>query len=750
MEPMVDLRPNRELMAFGQVNFRTEQANDMFRRDLPAFFWNVRYNNPSLVKSLLQSGSAEERAKLALEQHLYGEARLQFDTQGRLLAVDCNANSSADSLPLYPQEAQALALQLIAFSPLGDTSGVVLEKSQALKQKKRVDYAFVWKTPTPMVGLKARLEANVQGARIEHWQLHYVPEISVYKSEVGLQMLSRLLAFLLIAIWAGYYFFKKLRADEISLKAGRAAAIMAALSFITVTFTDTTQTFFIQLVNAIISPGFIFLGFVILYGTGESLMRNLGHDRLLSFGAAQHGRWWFRPVGASFWRGPALAFLLLGGVTVLLNRFGPLVHVQCNLQLENEILRHYTATIPSLSVFSETVYYGLFIEISYRLFLVSALSRFIDKQWLIVVLVGLANALWPLPWLEIAPFAFAFFIHFLLGMALALIYLRFDLLTSLLTTLSLPLLFYGFNFLHTGKIINPLHGWTLLALPLLFIFGGQIIRRAGKTVIDTRALQPDYLDRLAEKERMKRELEIARQVQLSFLPRQLPKLPGLDIAALCIPANEVGGDYYDFVKLSDHHLGVLIGDVSGKGVSAAFYMTLTKGIIKSSVQESLSPAQVLIRANQLFYDNVERGIFVSLIYGVFDLEKRLFTSACAGHNPILLRRRQQQHPTFVSPGGLALGLERGEIFARNIHEQTTVLNDGDVYVFYTDGFTEAMNGRQEEFGESRLIAVLSNGSGTSSLDTINNLRNTVQIFTGAAPQHDDMTMVVVRISEDQT
>lgn len=745
LEPIVDFRLNRELAAFGQVNFSTAQANDMFRRDLPAFFWNVRYSNPSLIKSLLQSGSAEERAKLALEQQLYSDARLQLDTHGRLLAIDCNANSSADSLPLYPQAAQALALQLLAFSPLGDTSGVILEKTRTTKGKNHVDYEFIWKVPAPMVGLKARLEATVQNTRIQHWQLHYTPEISVYKSEFILQLLSRVLAFLLITLWAGYYFFKKLRADEISLKAGRPAAIWAAISFIAATLTDTTQPFFSQLLNAILSPGFIVLGFIILYGTGESLMRNLGHDRLLGFGAAQHGRWWFRPVGESFWRGAALALLLLGSVTILLNGVGPWARLYFNPQIENEILRHYTATIPSLSVFGETFYYSLFIECGYRLFLVSALSRFVDKKWMIAVLVGLVNALWPLPWLEIAPFAFAFLVHFLVGMALTLFYLRFDLLTTLAAMLSLPLLLHGFSFLHTGKIINPFHGWTLLALPLLFILGGQVIRRAGKTEIDTRALQPDYLDRLAEKERMKRELEIARQVQLSFLPRQLPKLPGLDIAALCIPANEVGGDYYDFVKLSDHHLGVLIGDVSGKGVSAAFYMTLTKGIIKSSVQENLSPAQVLIRANQLFYDNVERGIFVSLIYGVFDLEKRLFTSARAGHNPILLRRRQQPHATFVSPGGLALGLERGEIFARNIHEQTTVLNDGDVFVFYTDGFTEAMNGRHEEFGESRLLAVLSNGIDTSSQDTINNLRQAVQIFAGEAPQHDDMTMVVVRV-----
>jgi serine phosphatase RsbU (regulator of sigma subunit) len=174
-------------------------------------------------------------------------------------------------------------------------------------------------------------------------------------------------------------------------------------------------------------------------------------------------------------------------------------------------------------------------------------------------------------------------------------------------------------------------------------------------------------------------------------------------------------------------------------------MTLTKGIIKSSVQESLPPAQVLTRANQLFCENVERGIFVSLIYAVFDLPNRIFTTARAGHNPIMLLRRQERNATLVSPKGLALGLEHGELFGRNIQEQSLVINSGDVFVLYTDGFTEAMNGRNEEFSEERMIEILSNGANASSQDTIASVRQAVQRFTGNAPQHDDMTMVVVRV-----
>jgi hypothetical protein len=745
LEPIIGFHVNRELLAFGQVNFGAAEANRMFARNLPVFFWNVRYGKPSLLKALMRSGSEEERIEQALEQHLRGEARLRFDIHGRLLLLDLNDKSAPDSLGLSAEEALALAFGLIPFSPLADTSGIALEKSQVMKQKTRVDYALLWKAPAPMVGLRTRIDALIEGGQVRRWQLLNAPIAAAPGFDLTFPFINRLLAGLVMLIAAGIFFFKKLRADEMSLKAGLPAAIVAALGMALVYLTDTTLTLVGQLASAVLTPSFIMLGLIIFYGTGESLMRNLGQDRLLSFDAAQHGRWWFRPVGKSLSRGAAWGLILFGGVTLIFNRVALPAQAYFMPPTSNDALMYYTAVIPSLSVWGENFCYVLFAEIAYRLFLASLLSRYFRQTWVIAGSVALISAMWPSPLLVVVPYSLGFVINFLLGLALTLIYLRFDFLTTVTAAVSLPLLLHGFGFIFAGKIVNPLHGWALLALPALFIAGGQIIQRRGRVKIDTRVLRPDYLDRLAEKERMKRELEIARQVQLKFLPRGLPAIKGLDIAALCIPANEVGGDYYDFVKFGDHRLGVLVGDVSGKGILAAFYMTLTKGIVKSSIQENLSPAQALIRANQLFYENVDRGIFVSLVYGVFDLEKRTFTSARAGHNPILLLRHQEHDAMLVSPPGFALGLEHGELFRRNIQEQTMVINSGDVFVFYTDGFTEAMNSQKDEFGEARVIECLANGANGSSQETITQVRHAVQRFAGSAPQHDDMTMVVVRV-----
>jgi cytochrome c oxidase subunit IV len=197
-----------------------------------------------------------------------------------------------------------------------------------------------------------------------------------------------------------------------SLKAGLPAGIVAAIGFDLMYITNTTITLAGQLAGAILLPGFFILIFVILYGTGESLMRNLGQNRLLSFEAAQHGRWWFQPVGESLWRGAALGVILFGGITLILNRVGPLVQAYFDLQTEEEALIYYTAIIPPLSVLGQNIGHVLFAEVAYRLFLVSMLSRFFRHAWLVAGIVGLVSAMWPLPVFEVTPYSFGLAINF--------------------------------------------------------------------------------------------------------------------------------------------------------------------------------------------------------------------------------------------------------------------------------------------------------------------------------------------------
>ena len=281
-----------------------------------------------------------------------------------------------------------------------------------------------------------------------------------------------------------------------------------------------------------------------------------------------------------------------------------------------------------------------------------------------------------------------------------------------------------------------------MALPLLMGVVGVVRRQRFEFTIET---MPRHIRRISERERMAKELEIARNVQMSLLPKTDPSIPGCDIAGVCIPAREVGGDYYDYVLFEDGRLGITIGDVSGKGVPAAIYMTLTKGILQSHAEDNISPRNVLVKVNSLMYRSIERNSFVSMFYAILDMKRATIRFARAGQCPMILMYRVGGESSMISPKGMALGLEMGKVFESVLEEDELPLESGQVMVFYTDGFTEAMNATNEEFGEERLLAAVTRHNGEPAHRIIEAVCAEVAAFTGDTPQHDDMTMVVVKI-----
>ena len=154
---------------------------------------------------------------------------------------------------------------------------------------------------------------------------------------------------------------------------------------------------------------------------------------------------------------------------------------------------------------------------------------------------------------------------------------------------------------------------------------------------------------------------------------------------------------------------------------------------------------MLIRINQLFYENVERGHFISMIYGVVDMKKRTFTFARAGHNPVIVRRGLDGKSEVLCPSGMALGLEKGKLFKEVIEEQKIKLKTDDFFVLYTDGFTEAMDSQQYEFGEERLYKLVEDEKGPLAKELSEVIIRKIQSFVGRTPQHDDMTMVIIHV-----
>lgn len=255
----------------------------------------------------------------------------------------------------------------------------------------------------------------------------------------------------------------------------------------------------------------------------------------------------------------------------------------------------------------------------------------------------------------------------------------------------------------------------------------------------------DLLEQQGEKERMEEDLRVARNIQMSLLPQEYVEIEGLKIAAVCLPANEMGGDYYDLLPLSNHRLGVLIADVSGKGTSAALYMAELKGLILSLSRNHGSPKDLLVELNEILAPNLDRRSFVTMTYAIIDSMKRTLHVARAGHNPLIHFDGRTGQTRLLSPPGLALGFDSGERFKSIIQEVEIPLVHGDTFLFFTDGISEAMNGSSELFGESRLADILKHASELSSDDLKERILHEVRTFAAGESPHDDMTLVIVKV-----
>ena len=263
----------------------------------------------------------------------------------------------------------------------------------------------------------------------------------------------------------------------------------------------------------------------------------------------------------------------------------------------------------------------------------------------------------------------------------------------------------------------------------------------------------DLMAEAAEKRRLEEELRIARDIQMSLLPEGTASVPGLAVTAACRPAREVGGDYYDFIRLDEHRLGVLVADVSGKGTSAALYMAELKGVVLSLSRFHQSPRELLIEVNRILSATLDGRTFVTMTYAVLDLSARRLTYARAGHTPLVhvpFSPEGPRTPRVLAPDGLVVGLQIDgvqEKFAELLEESSFALETGDLVALFTDGVTEAMNEESDLFGEERLGRTLTEQIHLSSDDLKQRVLGDVEAFAGAAEQHDDMTIVLLRVGD---
>ncbi len=263
----------------------------------------------------------------------------------------------------------------------------------------------------------------------------------------------------------------------------------------------------------------------------------------------------------------------------------------------------------------------------------------------------------------------------------------------------------------------------------------------------TRGERDNYL---REIERKNTELQIAADIQKSFLPSEIGPLPGFDIAAMSVPAKEVGGDFYDVIPFpmvagKDRKVGILIADVSGKGIPAALFMALSRVIMRVNSLWHVHPAEVLRDANSIIYEDSKTGMFVTLFYAVIDLELRTVTYANAGHNPPLLFRAGTGVIEELMTTGVALGITDMAEYTQTV----CVLSPDDCILLYTDGITEADNEAEEMFGEERLWQCLARYHELTAREIMDSVLRDVRFFAAGYAQSDDITLMVLKADKDK-
>ncbi len=249
--------------------------------------------------------------------------------------------------------------------------------------------------------------------------------------------------------------------------------------------------------------------------------------------------------------------------------------------------------------------------------------------------------------------------------------------------------------------------------------------------------------RLYEKEqdllRMQEELRLAREIQMGLLPKTAPNIPGYDIAGKSLPAQLVGGDYYDFISPDENRLIVCLGDVSGKGLPAALLMANLQATIRGQSLVNCSPKLCLDRSNRLLYHSTASNKFATFFYGILDFKKHQFCSANAGHDrPILFSKNKK--PKILQDAGIALSF-----LEKYSYSETSIsFTDNDILLIYSDGITEAMDAAENEFGEQNVFQTVSENMHLSAAELIDKIMLNVKKHAASRPQMDDMTMVVIK------
>ena len=754
------LKANKELLRQVQQEYGFKKGNELIRKSLPGYYWEINWMNEDNSSFTINSGS-DTKIKYDGEN-----ISVQYDNSGNLLFFNRGIKDSTKLPSLSQNRARDLVRNFISkFGTIQNLSQSTLDTAKPaeysfisgtnelynfkierrIELPHRVDYQYTWSGKSSYIDDNIKMEVTVSGNVISNFKVTYdIPaKYTADNSNIYLSSIV-ILFYLIIIIMVTVLAYRKVKAYEIGFRTAFIMAVIVIISSGLQVYTEVIDaSLTAKIFSLVLGPLFLGAALFITWAVSETVTRETWKEKLLPVDLLTKGYFTHSKIGEAVFRGLTFGLGLSAAWFILLYVVQNFTGVW-SASYNTLLLSHLNSSSPSLSILDKFIYTSIFLVAVYFNLITSGLKRRFKSTATLIITVGV---IWGLVNSnDIHPVLIGICLEIIIGLVLTWTYIKYDGLTTLLALTAFYTSSKGFALFTLGHPVYTQSGYFLVGIFLLLVIFAFYALFGKDKHIDFNAIAPAFVANITERQRLQRELEIAREVQMSFLPRKNPQFKGLEIASSCIPALEVGGDYYDFVLHDEHKLGVIIGDVSGKGTQAAFYMTLTKGFLKAVSRSFSSPAQFLREMNSLFYDNVERGTFISMVYGIFDIENKKFTLARAGHNPVIVRNSSPESVETLNPTGLALGLEKGAVFNNTIKEVEIPIARNDVFVFYTDGFTEAMNKTKDEFGEERLIKLVEQNSALSAEEILDAIIKEAKIFMGRTPQHDDMTMVVVKIN----
>ncbi|MGC8724692.1 MAG: PP2C family protein-serine/threonine phosphatase [Acidobacteriota bacterium] len=669
---------------------------------------------------------------------------VEVGSSGQILAIRAAPRKGEPQLRFTPEEARSKAEEALRFAGV-DVGQLTLTSSKAGEEEGHQIFDFGWKQPIRgLPGLFYQYSVTLRSGYLTSLERR-----PVFVEEQPENLLGGVIVPLLVgASWFFlvlvllFLFFQKLRRDEVDFQhAQRVGLLAAGLTFLR--FASNPEGGILQtvLVAAVVSVLSAFF-FGLLWGVAESFLRQTFQDRLRLIDLLFEGQLNVRELGRQLLWAGGLSLLLLGPIAAIFWagmtwRSLGITLVPAPFSLTN---LHFPGGLAGNALFgplpSAVVLSALFLGVVYPI------CRLRFGAWVAGVLFSLLFAL-AVPWFfPVGPSVLAYALSLMTGALTFLVMETSDALAAA-AVLVAPKVVENLSLLFTAQDASiRLQTWLGVAALLLFLGALGYTAIFGRPLQGIEHYEPAYLLRMRERERFARELEIAKGIQERFLPKETPEIPGFAMSGMCLPAMEVGGDYYDFLPLPGGKWLLLLGDVSGKGVRAGFYMTLTKGILHAIAYSEGSHTEILRRLNGIFGRLSESGIFLTLCAVVLDPSTRELELISAGHNPPLLVRGGKVE--VLTPRGLILGVMDDDFFMKSLHDVHLAMEDGDVLLLYTDGVTEAMDREGEEFGMERLTASLENHAIRRPEEVLKAVLDEVGRFQRGAPQTDDLTMLVLQ------